>query len=295
MTKRNTKTVRAVSSKPAAARAPAVSKDTREHAMAAQELLEEAVIASVDVRVETDALKGKREGAYSLYVKAAIAAGSVEALGIASDKLFAAIRKDGKVRGKDIGAKLNKEKTAYVVPSAISAAKSYLSDALKSKVPLTDDEGAPRAYTAIRNDVMHIKREEKESAKSSTDKVKEAVKKIAADLQPVAVAMSKLDCSGLTLHRRDLLIRLSELADLISKEENEKDAGDLHDRINDALTNYGYVSPEDEMAEQGAEDDAAALAAAASSDDDAEEEEEEAPAPPVRQRRRPAPRRAAAH
>lgn len=285
MNKRNTKTVRAVSSK------AVVAKDTRKNAMAAQELLEEAVIASVDVRAEADALKGKREGAYTLYVKAAIAAGSVEALGIASDKLFAAIRKDGKVRGRDIGAKLNREGTAYAIPSSVSSAKSYLMDALAHKVPLTDAEGAPRAYTAIRNDVMLIKREEREATKSSTDKVQEAVKRIADVLKPIAASVAKLDCSGLTLHRRNLLIRLSELADLIGKEENEKDAGDLHDRINDALTNYGYISPEDEMAEQGTGDDADVLAEAAGTDDDAEEED--APAPVVRQRRRPAPRRAA--
>lgn len=294
MSKRNTKTARAVSSKPAATRVPAGTKDTRKNAMAAQELLEDAVIASVDVRAETDALRGKREGAYSLYVKAAIAAGSVEALGMASDRLFAAIRKDGKVKGRDIGAKLNREGTAYVIPSAVSSAKSYLMDALAHKVPLTDAEGAPRAYTAIRGDVMLIKREEKEAAKSSTDKVQEAAKRAADVLKSIAATVAKLDCSGLTLRRRDLIIRLSELADLIGKEENEQDAGDLHDRINDALTNYGYVSPQDEMAEQEAKDDADVLAEAAGIDDDAEEEEE-APAPVVRQRRRPAPRRAAAH
>ena len=63
-------------------------------------------------------------------------------------------------------------------------------------------------------------------------------------------------------------------------------------RINDALTNYGYVEGSGVPEEMAGQDDADALAAVAGSDD-GEKEEEEKPAPVVRQRRRPASRRAA--
>jgi hypothetical protein len=204
-------------------------------------LLKSAVLATRHVSEEQQKLGEERKGAYALYVQAAREAGKAEVLEAASVDLFRMIRETGQIDGQSLNCKRNKDGSQYIVPSAISAAKSVLTAALTGGVEL-EEEGEPRSFRAIRTDVQEIARKAREK-----------------------------DLKGIELVRVEARMRLAELADLIANEENEADLADLVQRVNVAMKDYGFVSPEDRQeAEEGEGDadmaelmDAAAIGAAA--------------------------------
>lgn len=176
------------------------------------------------------AVQDQKGGAYSLYVKAGIAAGNSETFTVASDTLFSEIRKTGQAGGKPCGAvKAKGEAGGFTVPMSISAAKSYIGTALASSIPLTETKKGkkePRSFTAIRNDVMALKKQERE---------KEEAEKVA-----------KMEDGTEKTRLTDGQRVVAELADLIAKEENALDLKDLIARVDAAMRDYGHESEEAE-------------------------------------------------
>lgn len=136
-------------------------------------LLADAAIGSGKASKMQQQVTEKRAGTYVLYVAAAIMAGSADALTAASDALFDEIRKTGKVTGSDgkahgINAQPNKDGTGFTIPSGISAAKSYMIEALTRGFDLgTADE--PRGFSEIRKEVMTAKERERRQAATGDD------------------------------------------------------------------------------------------------------------------------------
>jgi hypothetical protein len=127
--------------------------------------LSEAAAATAKVSSEAAKVKEKAVGAYTLFVEAAKLSPDAETLEAAAEVLFGQIRASGTVTGPkgkavSLGCKPNKEGTGFIIPSAISSAKSVMVDALTRAVPLKDEEG-DRAFSAIRKDVQAIKAKER--------------------------------------------------------------------------------------------------------------------------------------
>lgn len=202
------------------------------------ETLKLAALATVAAAAGATAINEQRKGAYSLYVQAAHEAGSVSVLELASLALLKMIREKGAVGGQPLGCKQNKDGVTFIIPSAISSAKSVLTAALSHKVPVVEGENL-RSFGDIRKDVQEINRKEREAKLSGVELVRVMGRKLAA-----------------------------ELADLVEHEENAQDLEDLCARVNASMRDYGFVSEHDkvqdgaeELAEQG--DDAAAAVIAA--------------------------------
>ena len=139
-------------------------------------LLVQACLSSVKASAAVQAAQEKAKGAYTLYVLAAIEAKTPETLAAASDDLFTEIRTTGKVRddkgrAQSIGAKPNKDATGYLVPSAISSAKSYMLEAMTRGIALVED-GKARPFSAIRGDVQTAKQAEREATATGDEKVR---------------------------------------------------------------------------------------------------------------------------
>lgn len=136
-------------------------------------LLVESAIASAMVTAEQMELDGKKVGAYSLAVQAAAECGDAVVLSGEYDKLFAEIRTSGSVvNGKKkvaLGCKANKEGTGFLIPSAISSARSYMTDALTSKIPLVSAKGELRSFSEIRRDVQKVKADDKRATAKGDD------------------------------------------------------------------------------------------------------------------------------
>lgn len=136
-------------------------------------MLADAAIGSGDASRMQQRVADKRGGAYTLYVQAAILAGSADVLTAASDALFDEIRKTGKVAGTDgkahsVGAKPNKDGSGFVIPSGISAAKSYMLEALTRGFDLGNAD-EPRGFSEIRKEVMTAKENERRAAATGDD------------------------------------------------------------------------------------------------------------------------------
>lgn len=153
-------------------------------------LLSAAAIASGNTAKLAAKVGETRIGAYTLYVQAAIVADGTDTLTRASDLLFEQIRTTGRVKDESgtarmIGAKPNKDGSGFIVPSAISAAKSYLIDAIVRDIPLIDGED-PRSFNAIRKDVMAAKEAEKRAALTGVDAMRAEVLDLVARLAETA-------------------------------------------------------------------------------------------------------------
>lgn len=175
--------------------------------------LKEAALATIEVRAEMEAMKGKREGAYALYVRAGVAAKTPAVLEAASQQLFAMIRDTGAIDGQSLGCKASKDGASWQIPSSISAAKSYVLQAMTANVPLIDEEGAERSFRAIRQDVMEIAHAKRMAEASDLDKMRAAIH---AQLEMTA-----------------------EAAD--DKDANIKDLADLLSRLQATYKDYGYT------------------------------------------------------
>lgn len=133
------------------------------------DLLIASAIAGVLVKDARQQLDSKREGAYTLSVRAAMEAGNAEALDTAYESLFESVRKTGAVTGPDgkpfsLGCKPNKDGTGFLIPSALSSARSVTVDALTRGIPVSE-KGEPRSFGSIRKDVQTAaQKEARESA-----------------------------------------------------------------------------------------------------------------------------------
>lgn len=128
-------------------------------------LLRDSALESAKASTAIQRAGEKAKGAYTMAVEAAVLARNADVLESAYDSVFEEIRTTGKLVGADgkahgVNAKANKEGTGYLIPSAISSAKSYLLEAMSRAIPLTED-GEPRAFSAIRKDVMTAKEQER--------------------------------------------------------------------------------------------------------------------------------------
>lgn len=154
--------------------------------MHVRSLLASAALSQVKASAAVQAAQEKAKGAYALFVEAAIEAKTPDTLAEAADDLFTEIRSTGKVKGENgkavsIGAKANKDGTGYLVPSAISAAKSYMLDAMTRSIPLVED-GKPRAFSAIRTDVQTAKQAEREATATGDEALRIRAGKLLAIL-----------------------------------------------------------------------------------------------------------------
>lgn len=190
--------------------------------IAVTDLLTRAMLAAKHVAEAQKDLGEQREGAYSLYVKAAIAAKSDVVLSDVSDTLFEQIRKTGTLNGTSLGCAANKD-GGFKIPMSFSAAKSIMVKALSCNIPLVDDKKKQRSYTAIRKDVFAANAAQAE-----------------AEAEEAAKALTGVEGLRANAGKKVLI----ELADLIQKEENEKDLQDLLNRVSDAMRDYGYIEEE---------------------------------------------------
>lgn len=187
--------------------------------------LKAGAVAAVNVAAEANEVGAKRVGAYTHYVTAGITAGSAAVLEAAAVKLFDMIRKTGKVGEADLHCRQGKDAKVFLIPSSISAAKSYVSDALASKVPFVDEDGAPRPFSGIRADVMKLKQVARMASLKGIDLIRSEIHK---QLQMVAAVTD-------------------------DKEANVKDLEDLLSRLQATYKDYGF---DGEVAAQASEEDA---------------------------------------
>ena len=183
-------------------------------------ILAAAAIASGDASRQAQRVNDKRTSAYTLYILAGITAETVEVLDTASNELFEEIRTTGKVVGADgkshgINAKPNKDGTGFLIPSAISAAKSYVADAMRMGVDLgTADE--PLSFTEARKAVQ-IAKEAERRAKATGD---EAIRIAVGDM------LAKLSESASTAKGAKLGDLYRALSGLFESEEGADEADD---------------------------------------------------------------------
>lgn len=159
------------------------------------------VKASDKVAAAANKLNEQRVGAYSFMVGAGILAGTAAVFKSESESFMDAIRtnRDGMaVKLKCKTGKPGKDADApvgYLVPSAFSAAKSHILNALERGVELSDSEsGDPRPFTQIRKDVEALVQAEKVAALTGDDKVRH---EIAVNLATLQERLAKLNGEAL--------------------------------------------------------------------------------------------------
>lgn len=152
-------------------------------------LLVKGAIACNKVAADAAKVNEKRTGAYSLFVLAGIAAGNAETLTTVADALFSEIRQSGKVaddKGKSVqvATKRNEKGDAWVIPNALSSAKSTILSAFELGVDL-GSESEPNPFSAIRTAVK-VKRAEAEAAKDQHAKQRAEVLAALATIRETA-------------------------------------------------------------------------------------------------------------
>lgn len=198
-----------------------------------------ATCAAQKVAIATARLNEKRNGVYATFTWTA-ATVSAKEFASSLEKVEKLIRENRGDIAAMLGCKRSKKNPdEFVMPSSVMTAKSTLLRALEFDVPLLDEEGAPRAYGKIRDDVSAILA------------AQEAAKAEAAN--PALVA------------RRIALEALEELREAI--ESREPDATMAH-WLNEAATMMAalkgeYVSlagdePQDDATDTGSNSDAEA-------------------------------------
>lgn len=131
---------------------------TTTNAKAIRESLIEAAKAGSKVMKEQEKLQAKREGAYTHAVRAGIAAnGDAKAFLAVCEQVMDEIRTNANGLARACGAPAAKPtkdgERRWKVPMAVSAAKTYISQAIEFGVALTGDDNEPRSYNAVRKDV----------------------------------------------------------------------------------------------------------------------------------------------
>lgn len=115
---------------------------------------------SVEVTEEAAKLADKRTGVYTNAVLAAIYAGNVETLEAEMLALIDDIKANKRGIAERLGCPMSKKQpadgVAYNVPSALSAAKSYMLDALRMGIDVGNEKD-PRPFGAIRDEVRTAK------------------------------------------------------------------------------------------------------------------------------------------
>jgi hypothetical protein len=127
-------------------------------------ILARAAIACAATSKEAAKLNEKRAGAYVLFPMAGMAAKDATEFEAAAESLFAEIRSTGKVsdggKAHSLNCKVNKDKSGYLVPSAISSAKSVVLSAMTNGIALSE-KGEARTFGEIRKDVQAVNAKEK--------------------------------------------------------------------------------------------------------------------------------------
>lgn len=171
----------------------------------------------------TLALKASKIGTYGLAVNSAIACkGDVAVFEGIFDSFMKDIRENVNGIAKKNGCKASeKKKGQFVVPGAVSSAKSHLKRAMVFDVSLTDEEDAPRAFSAIRDDASTL--QAAYDLESADDETKERIG-LLATLDQLAERASSLD--GAELH---------EMANMVDALYASLNPAHVEDGVGDAL------------------------------------------------------------
>lgn len=171
----------------------------------------------------------QRAGAYTSAIVLAVEMGAD--FDGAMQALFKRIRTEGPL-AKSFTAKRNDKGDGWIIPSALSSAKSVLVGAMKVGVPLVDDEGSPRPFTVIRSEKRDVeqaiaKAEQSEHANSRdtlVDGLREFAKTL-ADIKPseVDAAMGQW-CDSALLALLESAQAFNEIAGDVDEEEVEDTA-----------------------------------------------------------------------
>lgn len=134
----------------------------------------------------------KREGSYSLAVKAAVEAGDGETLKTAYEALKVAIRSNegGIARTlKCVLGKPDKEgNQAYTVPSSLQNAISALLAAYDYGVPMLDEDGEARSFSQIRSDKSAAIKAAKDAEMTPIQRAQEYIRVLAQEVKDSADA-----------------------------------------------------------------------------------------------------------
>jgi hypothetical protein len=190
-------------------------------------LLASAALATVKASAAVQEAQERAKGAYALFVDGAIAAGDPAVLEAAADDLFTEIRTTGKVkdargRSHSIGAKPNKDGTGFLVPSSVSAAKSYMLDAMTRSIPLTED-GKARTFGAIRKDVQTAKQSEREATATGDEALRLRAAKLLAILSD-QVAERKGEALARTCKAIDAMFKSAQVGEKTDTKPETKGA-----------------------------------------------------------------------
>ena len=169
----------------------------------------------------------KREGSYSTLTRLASEMNQADFTS-AMGSLFELIRANTDSAATKVGAKKG-DKGGWIIPNALSAAKSVLSDAFEYGVPMLDEEDGetPRAFSQIRQAVKDAKKSEQDAERTQ------------AEIQ------------------RDLLVEhLRHLADEIAKDDPDSVMGDhygvLYEACNTWVIDMDSLSGEQEEQSEAA-------------------------------------------
>ncbi len=162
----------------------------------------------------------RRTGTYNGAVAVAVQASSADQLEKAFDKLFAAIRTDGKL-AVSVGGKKRKKPTKagdkYTVPTGLQSAKSVVLGAMRLGVELTDDGGEPLSFGAIRT----AKSEAEADAKAESASPDDVARAHAAEVTTAILeGLSEFGGKGLT----DIVELLETIRDRVTEANTEAEA-----------------------------------------------------------------------
>jgi hypothetical protein len=124
--------------------------DTQSSALATLQSLAPAFAEAREARERSD---NTRDGAHDMAVDAAIACGDWESFEPVIAELERQIRENVDGAADAWQAKPGKSEGRFIVPNTVSHIKSRIKKAFELGVPLTDDDGQPRAFNAIKADV----------------------------------------------------------------------------------------------------------------------------------------------
>jgi len=175
--------------------------------MTIQTQLLEAIKESNLVKAQDDKVKTRKLGVYSQFTAIASESGQ-EAFEVAVTEVFEAIKANTDGVAVATKCKAGKKEGTYTVPSAAMSAKSTLLSAFKYGVTMLDDESdAPRAFSAIRDDVKVAKQIESEAGRTEAQETRDNV---ALQLEALAEVLREQDVDDVMA---DSMARLSVVLD----------------------------------------------------------------------------------
>ena len=159
------------------------------------------------VKAQADKVATRKAGVYSTFTAIASESGR-EAFEVAVTEVFEAIKANIEGIAVETKCKPGKKEGTYTVPSAAMSAKSTLLAAFEYGVPMLDDEtDAPRAFSAIRDEVKAARDAEKQAGRTDAEETRDNV---AAQLEALADQLREQDVDDVMA---DSMARLSVVLD----------------------------------------------------------------------------------